>query len=584
MDSFLLAVFQSLPTPVIVCEREAPHRVLVANAGARLLMNPLPVAENLIENVETNCLEDVFRFARQDQYEGLLKTLDEMGNVSDYQMTLLNDQGMFVQVSVTGNAVERSGIRYMVLYLRMDISAGGGARDIGALVSTAFHLANQSGDVDEAINGVLAHAAGCVEASRVYIVEETSRDLASNTYEWCMPGVAPEMHHRQNLSKEDYGYDEILQNEKYIVEDVHRLPATDRGRLEAQGVKSLAILPLVHAVQPLGYIGFEDCKHFRKWSRQEIGLMMSMASIIVFLLIRRNSERLLSRSIAVLQTTTDNIQNIVFVSDIQTNEIVFLNKTLADVVGCPAETLLGQKCWQVLQRGKEGPCEFCPVPMMIKNGYAESGDIYTWEFQNTKNRKWYLLRDAIIKWIDGRDVHIETATEITQWKEYEEQLKQSASIDSLTGVYNREWGHQLMKEVVEHPGARKKEISLVFTDLDDLKHINDAYGHDVGDRMLRDLAELFRTNIRRSDIICRWGGDEFVILLKCGIVVAEKIMRSMEEKLGKINQMRGEALGLAFSYGIAEPGEDADITVDTLVSRADRQMYKNKMAKGKRTK
>jgi diguanylate cyclase (GGDEF) domain len=222
--------------------------------------------------------------------------------------------------------------------------------------------------------------------------------------------------------------------------------------------------------------------------------------------------------------------------------------------------------------------------MMIKNGYAESGDIYTWEFQNTKNRKWYLLRDAIIKWIDGRDVHIETATEITQWKEYEEQLKQSASIDSLTGVYNREWGHQLMKEVVEHPGARKKEISLVFTDLDDLKHINDAYGHDVGDRMLRDLAELFRTNIRRSDIICRWGGDEFVILLKCGIVVAEKIMRSMEEKLGKINQMRGEPLGLAFSYGIAEPGEDADITVDTLVSRADRQMYKNKMAKGKRTK
>jgi len=219
---------------------------------------------------------------------------------------------------------------------------------------------------------------------------------------------------------------------------------------------------------------------------------------------------------------------------------------------------------------------------MMEQGYLDRSDTYTWEIQNTINGKWYLMKDAFVKWTDGRDVHIEMATEITHQKEYEAELKYYASVDSLTGVYNREWGYKIMEEMTRLPNDPGNNISLVFIDLDGLKQVNDTYGHDAGDRFINGVISVLRANKRKSDVICRWGGDEFVLLLKCGVEAAHRVMSNMEVKLMEYNNNSGEPFTMAFSYGITEFEKGADVSViGTIIARADRMMYENKKKFGK---
>jgi len=582
MKAYFRQTFQNAHTPVIVCELEEPNAILFSNTGARLLINPLLTVEGLKENIEVGFLKGMLRFQREGMLTGLLSALNALGAVNGYKADVLTYQDTAIQVSITANVVEIDGKRYIVLYLYTEGGNAPSGVGIATMVEAAFHVANQCERVDDGINHVLSYAGNCVQVSRVYIFEEISAEMTSNTYEWCAPGIEPAIRNLQALKKEDYNYDAIISAGMYIADDVRGLPENDRAILEAQGIKSLAILPLVHAGKPLGYVGFDDCDHYRTWSDKDFSLLSYTADLIVSLLVRRNFERNISRSEEVLQTISNSMDFIIYANDIQTHEIVFINNTLAKAIGQPKENILGKKCWEYLQRGMEGPCGFCPIPKMMEQGYLDRSDTYTWEIQNTINGKWYLMKDAFVKWTDGRDVHIEMATEITHQKEYEAELKYYASVDSLTGVYNREWGYKIMEEMTRLPNDPGNNISLVFIDLDGLKQVNDTYGHDAGDRFINGVISVLRANKRKSDVICRWGGDEFVLLLKCGVEAAHRVMSNMEVKLMEYNNNSGEPFTMAFSYGITEFEKGADVSViGTIIARADRMMYENKKKFGK---
>ena len=118
-----------------------------------------------------------------------------------------------------------------------------------------------------------------------------------------------------------------------------------------------------------------------------------------------------------------------------------------------------------------------------------------------------------MEWTDGRKVHIETATESTHQKLYEERLKHYASTDTMTGTYNREWGTRIMRDMVASAEQEKDAISVVFLDVDGLKEINDTCGHEMGDEVIIKTVDMVRSCIRKSDFMCRWGGDEFLLVL-----------------------------------------------------------------------
>ena len=116
----------------------------------------------------------------------------------------------------------------------------------------------------------------------------------------------------------------------------------------------------------------------------------------------------------------NSLDAVVYVTDIQTNELLFINKYVRDTCG----NVEGKICWQAIQAGQTGPCEFCTNDLLVgPEGKPTEGIV--WEFQNTVNGRWYECRDRAIYWPDGRIVRMEIATDITARKRAEDALRVS---------------------------------------------------------------------------------------------------------------------------------------------------------------
>lgn len=137
---------------------------------------------------------------------------------------------------------------------------------------------------------------------------------------------------------------------------------------------------------------------------------------------------------------------------------------------------------------------------------------------------------------------------------YQNKLEKMATEDRLTGAYNRHTFDIIYDQMLKE--ARRKQIifSLIMFDIDDFKHINDKFGHLSGDEVLKNIVTVTLACIRESDILCRWGGEEFLILLKeCDLInaldMAEKIRKSIKDKSIVRN---GEAIPTTVSLGVAQ--------------------------------
>lgn len=314
------------------------------------------------------------------------------------------------------------------------------------------------------------------------------------------------------------------------------------------------------------------------------------------LLSRRQALLELERYQEIMKTVLDNIKAVIYVSDFETHEILFANKYLKETLiekGAPLPAIEGKICWQTLQKGQQGPCSFCPKPRLLDKNGRPNGT-YSWEHKNTRLNKWFLVTDSAIKWIDGRYVHMENARDISDLKEKEEELrgkanelKIAASTDSLTGIYNRQMGSVLLEEAYKRAMRSRKKSTLCFLDLDGLKSVNDTFGHREGDHMLVNFVRIVQEVIRGVDIFCRWGGDEFILLLEnCEADKARELtIRRLRSKIDKFNDANGTAAErpspghLAFSCGLEEIEADDGLSLEQVIALADRKMYDDKMSK-----
>lgn len=162
------------------------------------------------------------------------------------------------------------------------------------------------------------------------------------------------------------------------------------------------------------------------------------------------------------------------------------------------------------------------------------------------------------------------------------ELKRQSTVDVLTGVYNRSYFLQRAKDEVKRACRYDRPLSLVFIDIDKFKEINDEHGHLVGDRLLRELSSLFLRNIRNTDVLGRYGGDEFVWLLpETDLAMTTSAARKL---VGELRACRfdlpgegspGGKMPVTVSLGVASllPGE---VEVQSLLRRADEALYRAK--------
>lgn len=156
------------------------------------------------------------------------------------------------------------------------------------------------------------------------------------------------------------------------------------------------------------------------------------------------------------------------------------------------------------------------------------------------------------------------------------ELEKIAKTDPLTQLPNR----RAVLEQIEYETARFKRnaepFTIVISDIDDFKAINDTYGHDAGDKVLTTLSNLMKNTIRKQDICARWGGEEFLFLFpgtdkKGGKTISEKIRKDIEKE--KI-EYKGSSLSITMTFGICTFSKE--LTIDECITRADKSLYEGK--------
>lgn len=155
-------------------------------------------------------------------------------------------------------------------------------------------------------------------------------------------------------------------------------------------------------------------------------------------------------------------------------------------------------------------------------------------------------------------------------------LAQLAQVDVKTGLHNARHFEQMLEEELARAQRLRRPLALLFTDLDHFKRVNDTHGHAAGDKVLQDLADLFRAALRPSDLVARFGGEEFVALLPGtgsaeALYLAEQVRQGVEEHPFVLPD--GSTIRCTVSVGLAASPEDGT-TVEALLEQADRAMYR----------
>ncbi len=128
---------------------------------------------------------------------------------------------------------------------------------------------------------------------------------------------------------------------------------------------------------------------------------------------------------------------------------------------------------------------------------------------------------------------IESHRDVTKHIKHHKELKHLATTDRLTGAVNRTKFEEVLDQQISNTAQGGRQLGLIMLDLDNFKRVNDTLGHDVGDRVLKSLVAVVESNIRKYDLLSRWGGDEFFIMLpradlKGMEVVAETVRSAVE--------------------------------------------------------
>lgn len=198
----------------------------------------------------------------------------------------------------------------------------------------------------------------------------------------------------------------------------------------------------------------------------------------------------------------------------------------------------------------------------------------------TIGRRTLLLNARQIEQEVGKERIILLAIEdITERKKYEEKIQQMAFHDSLTGLPNRKLFSDRLGIVLAQAKRNKKKVGIVMLDLDNFKDVNDTLGHDVGDILLKAVAERLSGTLRKSDTVARFGGDEFVLIFPDMEVIEEaiQVVQKIIDRFNKPFLIDTHQLVVTTSIGIAVYPNDG-MDEEILMKNADIAMYQAKQA------
>jgi diguanylate cyclase (GGDEF)-like protein/PAS domain S-box-containing protein len=286
----------------------------------------------------------------------------------------------------------------------------------------------------------------------------------------------------------------------------------------------------------------------------------------------------LDQSREFLQTVLDSMNDEVLIIDVDNFSILRANAAFQERHGVREEAIIGKKCYKITHNRQDicqPPDDICPLVEAVKTGrFATAEHTHS----DARGKQYVEVSTSPIRDTDGRISRIDHVTrDITERKRAAERIEHLALYDTLTGLPNRMLFFDRLNQVLAVAKRNRNIFALLFMDVDDFKDINDTFGHEGGDHVLRDVAELMVSNVRKLDTIARMGGDEFIGIsgmIKSpddAVIVAEKILASLSEPF----DLKGHRRSIGMSIGISIYPLDGD-DAETLLRKADEAMYRVK--------
>lgn len=272
----------------------------------------------------------------------------------------------------------------------------------------------------------------------------------------------------------------------------------------------------------------------------------------------------------------ESSQGLICTHDLQ-GRLLSVNPAALTLLGYSAEEIVGRDMRDFL--GPEVRDQYDPYLARINANLTDTGLMvvigkdggeHVWQYHNVK--------------IDepGEDPYVlGHAQDVTELRAAQEQLRRLSLTDELTGLRNRRGFFTLAEQLLHKVAASGSaaELSVVYVDVDGLKRVNDAYGHDAGSEVIVAAADVLTNTFRAADIVARIGGDEFVVLAAVPRSSQDVILERMQYHQDAFNARSGRPYALTLSVGFAWLGAGSSDALEDAVSRADAAMYQHKRSK-----
>ena len=281
----------------------------------------------------------------------------------------------------------------------------------------------------------------------------------------------------------------------------------------------------------------------------------------------------------------DNLPFGIYAVDTVSYRLVYLNPFLAERYGVTGD-YTDARCWELFHQGN-GPCPHCQLKLLLTSEGQPTGEFIVHEHYNEVDECWYQHHEQVIFWPDGRIVKYSVVVDISAIKQIQNSLAEAHAqlalksrelellsvTDRLTGLGNRNKLDERLAEELARSRRHGTAFALIMLDIDHFKAVNDTHGHQAGDEVLAGTAALLRQHSRTSDVVGRWGGEEFLLL--CPETDEGGAMFLAEQLRACIEAARFPEVGrITASFGVAafRPADDGE----ALLRRADEALYRAK--------
>lgn len=301
-------------------------------------------------------------------------------------------------------------------------------------------------------------------------------------------------------------------------------------------------------------------------SRRELGASR-IIGVVQDITERKVSEQRLRQAATVFEASPDGI---VVLDD--RFRVITANQSYCSAVGKPLDEVIGKPS-DLLREESTHSGRHSEIDAALRTAGQWSGEFV--DQRGNGERRHMLANVAVVK--DGNQVsthYIAVFSDLTAVRNAEQKLFHMAHHDALTGLPNRLLARERLEHAVESAKRLRKRVALLFIDLDYFKRVNDSLGHNVGDELLRILAQRMQTCVRSEDTVSRQGGDEFMVILdhiediEDVTVVARKITAVLNEPI----RLGDSDVSVSSSIGISLFPDHSD-QIDDLISAADAAMY-----------